>query len=129
MPRRPNGQRDRQARQEARAEALDKPLPYTRPGEPIKPLDGRSKGGRLQWLSKGKPPQCESSPGYPDGVELDGAAGLPGPACKWALPYPAPSIGVHVVGCVTCGKTVACTAAGRPDDPRTIRFACKRGLQ
>jgi hypothetical protein len=35
--------------------------------------------------------------------------------------------GVWVVACHTCGLRVGITAAGRPDDPRTVRLACNRG--
>jgi hypothetical protein len=41
------------------------------------------------------------------------------------LPYPAKRIGHYRIECELCGLRVACTTAGRPDDPRSIRIACK----
>lgn len=50
-------------------------------------------------------------------------------ACTAQLPYPADERLVWVVTCKVCGLTVGITAAGRPDDPRSIRMTCKEPLQ
>lgn len=74
------------------------------------------------------PPQCPPNPAYPDGVDVQDAA--PGvAACKVDLPYPAPERLVWSVRCKRCGYRVAVTAAGRPDDPRSVTVPCKAALQ
>lgn len=73
------------------------------------------------------PPQCPSDPTQPNGIDVQNAA--PGlPSCKADLPYPAPERLVWMVRCRRCGYRVAVTAAGRPDDPRSITMACKAAL-
>lgn len=79
------------------------------------------------WLDAGREPQDKPNPAYPHGVEIGRLA--PGPHCKCALPYPAPRCGSHLVTCTRCGVTVACTAAGRPDDPRSIMVPCKQVIR
>lgn len=79
---------------------------------------------RVVWLDAGREPQDKPNPAYPHGVEIGCLA--PGPHCRCMLPYPAPRCGSHIVTCNRCGVTVACTAAGRPDDPRSIMVPCKK---
>ena len=80
---------------------------------------------RIQFVKSGRgKAQCAPDPDYPEGVVVDGA--LPGAqACSVALPYPAPECGFHHVECLDCGRVVAVTAAGRPDDPRAVIIPCK----
>lgn len=67
--------------------------------------------------------QCPSDPRFPDGMNFD--ASTPGlPSCFVELPYPAPECGMHVIHCHLCEHNVGITAAGRPDDPRTVRLPC-----
>jgi hypothetical protein len=66
--------------------------------------------------------QCPPDPAYPDGMHLDMSMGKK--SCLVNLPYPAPECGCWTVHCGECGLTVAATAAGRPDDPRTLKVAC-----
>jgi hypothetical protein len=74
------------------------------------------------------PPKCAPDPAYPAGVGLQGAA--PGvPSCRADLPYPAPERLVWQVRCRRCGYAVAITAAGRPDDPRSVTVPCREKLQ
>ena len=74
------------------------------------------------------PPQQPSDPRYPDGVDVQSAA--PGlPSCKADLPYPAPERLVWSIRCKRCGYRAGVTAAGRPDDPRSVTLPCKRPLQ
>lgn len=72
--------------------------------------------------------RCPSNPAYPDGVALD-AAGLDAPAwCVVELPYPAAECGYWLITCRLCGLQVAATAAGRRDDPRSVRLPCSMAL-
>jgi len=67
--------------------------------------------------------QCPPDPAYPEGIEID----LAGHAAAWCwvhLPYPAPECGHFVVRCKLCRFSAAVTAAGRPDDPKTLRIPC-----
>jgi hypothetical protein len=72
--------------------------------------------------------QCAPDPEYPNGIELDlrGEAGLP--SCLVPLKYPAPECGVWMVDCSSCSILIAVTAAGRPDDPRSVQIPCKARL-
>jgi len=47
-------------------------------------------------------------------------------ACKTSLPYPAKRVGYYVVTCAKCHMKTIITTAGRPDDPKSVRLACKR---
>lgn len=78
----------------------------------------------IVWLDAKKEPSCAPNPAYPLGVELDVSAGV-SPTCTVPLPYPAKRIGSYLVRCKLCGIQVACTTAGRPDDPRSIKIPCK----
>ena len=74
------------------------------------------------------PPQCPPNPDYPNGVDVQEAA--PGvPSCRADLPYPAPERLVWQVRCRRCGFSLAITAAGRLDDPRSVTVPCKAALQ
>lgn len=79
---------------------------------------------KIQWKDAGREPQCAPNPAYPEGIDLDASSGA-AVACVAALPYPAKRIGAYTVKCKVCGVKVACTTAGRPDDPRSIKVACK----
>lgn len=74
------------------------------------------------------PPQCPSNPDYPEGIDVQSAA-LGVRSCKVDLPYPAPERLVWMVTCKRCGYRSAITAAGRPDDPRSVTLPCKETLQ
>ena len=82
---------------------------------------------KVQWLDRGREPQCAPDPNFPNGKDVDASEAAPGePTCKAELPYPAKRCGVYVIECETCGVRVGVTTAGRPDDPRSARFPCKR---
>lgn len=66
--------------------------------------------------------QCPPDPAFPDGIALDACGERPG--CHVDLPYPAPECGHFVITCVLCRMCVAVTAAGRPDDPVSVRIPC-----
>jgi hypothetical protein len=79
---------------------------------------------KIEWRDTGKEPKMPPNPKYPDGIDLDITAGQT-PACTVTLPYPAKRIGHYRVECKICGFSVACTTAGRPDDPRSIKMPCR----
>ena len=74
----------------------------------------------------GRKAQFPPDPAYPEGrhLNIDGAASA-GRTCLVDLPYPAEECGLFIVRCEACGFSAAITAAGRPDDPRTVRLPCK----
>lgn len=78
----------------------------------------------IEWRDAGSEPQCAPAPAFPSGIDLDFSDGAD-VACMVVLPYPAKRIGVYFVTCRRCGLRVACTTAGREDDPRSLRLACK----
>lgn len=78
----------------------------------------------IEWRDAGREPQCPSNPKYPKGIDLDCSEGAP-QNCVVQLPYPAKRCGAYVAQCRICGYRVAATTAGRADDPRTIKVACK----
>lgn len=78
----------------------------------------------VDWIDGGREPECPASPAYPNGIDLDLSAGA-ARVCQVELPYPAQRCGQFIVSCATCGLRVAVTTAGRADDPRSIKLACK----
>lgn len=66
--------------------------------------------------------QCDPDPNFPDGIDIE--VGNPLVSCKVDIPYPAPECGLWIVRCEVCGFSMALTAAGRPDDPRSVRLPC-----
>ena len=83
-------------------------------------------GLHVEWADSGREPQCAPNPDFPEGVDLD--LSIEGePACFVDLPYPAERCGFYRVICGGCGLEVIVTTAGRPDDPRSVRVACKAG--
>ena len=77
----------------------------------------------VEWIDHGRTAQCAPNPAFPHGKAVDIA--LPEAiACVVALPYPAPRCGIHVVVCPVCGARIGVTAAGRPDDPVSVRIPC-----
>jgi hypothetical protein len=79
---------------------------------------------KVAWIDGGREPTEPSDPRYPQGIDLDVAAGK-SPNCLVSLPYPARRCGMFFVDCRRCGMNALVTAAGRPDDPRSIKIPCK----
>jgi hypothetical protein len=77
----------------------------------------------VKWVDGGREPQCAPDPRFPSGVDVDMSEGRK--ACETALGWPARRCGVYVVTCDVCGLTTVVTTAGRPDDPRWVKVACK----
>jgi hypothetical protein len=82
-----------------------------------------SKHHSVRWFDARQEPRCAPNPAYPDGIDLDCSGGAE-VTCLVKLPYPAKRIGLYVVNCDVCNMNAACTTAGRPDDPRSIRLRC-----
>lgn len=81
----------------------------------------------IKFLSHGRKAECPPDPKYPNGMVVDVARGKK-QSCAVDLPYPAECIGAWIMKCKTCGRSVAITAAGRPDDPKAVVVDCnKRG--
>lgn len=78
----------------------------------------------VEWIDSGREPQCAADPDFPDGKNIDASMGA-GRSCSRDLPYPAKRCGYFIVRCTICGMSVAVTTAGRPDDPRSIKLACR----
>jgi hypothetical protein len=78
----------------------------------------------VKWHDHGLWPELEPDTRYPMGVDLDISRGAP-KTCSAELPYPAKRCGHYEITCPSCGLRVAATTAGRKDDPRSIRVACK----
>lgn len=79
---------------------------------------------KVTWLDGGREPRERPNPNFPKGIDLD--ISIPGrPWCYTDLPYPAPRCGAYVVRCERCGLKAGITTAGRPDDPRSVKLACK----
>lgn len=79
---------------------------------------------KTSWHDAGREPQETPDARYPLGIDLDVSAGA-AVTCTERLPYPARRCGLYLVSCETCGQTALITTAGRIDDPRSIKIACK----
>ena len=80
----------------------------------------------VQWIDRGREPKVAPNPAYHDGIDLDLTDGAE-EWCQTVLRYPAKRCGIYVIECAVCGLRVGVTTAGRPDDPRSVKLACKRG--
>ena len=78
----------------------------------------------VKWIDRGREPQCPTNPAYPQGVDLDATNGAT-TYCTVMLPYPAKRCGFYDIECNACGFITLVTTAGRPDDPRSVRLACR----
>lgn len=79
---------------------------------------------KVKFITDGSAPTCPPNPAFPNGQDVDVSGGAK-KFCQLALQYPAPSRGIHVVDCETCKLSFAVTAAGRPDDPRSVKVGCE----
>lgn len=78
----------------------------------------------VAWIDRGVEPQGPPDPTYPNGMGADFTGGA-GPGCSTLLPYPAKRCGYFLVSCRACKSNAILTTAGRADDPRWVRIACK----
>ena len=79
---------------------------------------------RVTWLDEGREAQYPANPVYPNGIDVDCSDGA-SITCTQPLPYPAERCGQYLLVCEACGRTIIVTAAGRADDPRSVKIACK----
>lgn len=79
---------------------------------------------QIDWIDGGRDPKSPPNPRYPDGIDIDCSDGAT-VTCASALKHPTPRCGVYRVHCRTCGQRAVVTTAGRPDDPRSLKMACK----
>jgi hypothetical protein len=79
------------------------------------------------FVSRHRQSKCAPDPAYPQGRDLDVSNGAEF-TCVKELPYPAPKCGYWAVRCNACSNIAVVTTAGRVDDPRSLRMAC-RGRQ
>jgi hypothetical protein len=81
----------------------------------------------VHWVDRGHDPTRPPNPKFPNGVDVDLTGGdRLVKSCKTDLPYPARRCGYYVVTCAKCHFKTIVTTAGRPDDPKSVRLACKR---
>lgn len=78
----------------------------------------------IEWVDFGRAPQSPPNPKYPDGIDIDCSDGA-AVTCSAQLVHPTLRCGAYKVRCRTCGQTAAVTTAGRPDDPRSLKMACR----
>jgi hypothetical protein len=78
----------------------------------------------VHWVDHEREPQCAPDPAFPLGRDLDVSLGQK-MVCRTSLPYPAKRCGHFLVSCLVCGQSIAITTAGRPDDPRSLKLACR----
>lgn len=79
---------------------------------------------KIDWIDRQQVAQALPSPDHPDGMDLDISKGASA-TCSTTLPYPAKRIGWFSVECQTCGIKALISTAGRADDPRSLKLACK----
>jgi hypothetical protein len=77
----------------------------------------------VTWIDLGREPRLTPDPAYPDGRDIDLSQGRK--SCTTALPYPARRCGYYLLTCASCGLRAVVTTAGRSDDPRHAKLACK----
>ncbi len=83
---------------------------------------------QIKWIDHHREPTEPPDPKFPIGVDLDVSEGATR-TCSAPLPWPARRCGIYVVTCTDCGLAVGCSTAGRVDDPRSIKFACRVARQ
>ena len=79
---------------------------------------------KITWVDHKREPVCPSNPSYPKGMDVDVSGGAR-KTCTTDVPYPAERCGLYILQCEACGLTTAITTAGRADDPRTVKVACR----
>ena len=78
----------------------------------------------VKFIDSGREPKAKPNPDYPAGIDIDLSDGSSW-CCNAALPYPAPRCGYLWVECDICKANALITTAGRVDDPRSVKLACK----
>jgi hypothetical protein len=82
---------------------------------------------KITWVDGKREPKHPPNPKYPTGIDLDLTHGHDAAdTCFSALPYPAARCGHYRIECRRCGQGTIVTTAGRIDDPRSLKLACKQ---
>jgi len=84
-----------------------------------------AKGLTAEWFDRGDFARNAPDPRYPYGIDVD-LSRQASASCRVELDYPAPRCGQWLLLCNVCGLSAVVTTAGRADDPRSVRVACKR---
>jgi hypothetical protein len=79
---------------------------------------------KVTWIDGHRLPRAPPDQQYPNGIDVDLSRGA-SVTCTRSLPYPAERCGMYAIVCERCGLRVAITTAGRIDDPRSAKLACK----
>jgi hypothetical protein len=77
----------------------------------------------VEFLSHHRKAKIAPNPRFPSGIDVDLTHGAR--HCNVKLPYPAECCGIWFVRCTDCRSNAAITAAGRTDDPRSVKLPCK----
>lgn len=80
---------------------------------------------KIVWVDSGRDPKCPPNPKFPFGMDVD-ISNKQEATCSTPLAYPTKRCGYYRIECLACGMSVVVTTAGRVDDPRSIKVACKR---
>lgn len=81
---------------------------------------------KIELINRQGPATEKANKRYPNGIEMDVTEGRKG--CVVTLPYPAEERGHWMVKCRSCGSQMLITAAGRRDDPRSLKIPCRNVL-
>lgn len=79
---------------------------------------------KAEFFTEGKKPTQPPDPAYPNGIDVDISKGK-SPWCWIRLPK-VETTGLMLVTCEECDLRIMITMAGRPDDARSYRMACRR---
>ena len=86
--------------------------------------DGRvAQRFQVTWNDAGRDAVLPADPAFPAGIEVDISESA-ARCCTARLDYPAPRCGAWLIECQICGATAAVTAAGRADDPVSVKLPC-----
>jgi hypothetical protein len=90
--------------------------------------DASAEGHVVTFLGENRQATVPSNPAFPNGRDVRAFKDLEGveKICTIPLQYPAPECGRHRVICRRCGLVGMVTAAGRPDDPRSLTIECRK---
>jgi hypothetical protein len=78
---------------------------------------------RKRWISRHRKPTQPSDSMYPDGIDVDASRGRA--FCSITLDHPTAECGLWIVTCDVCNQRILLTTAGRLDDPRSLKMACR----
>lgn len=85
----------------------------------------RPDGSQIEvtWRGYGRKATQPANPAFPQGIAVEAPRGAL-VTCLAKLRYPAPECGVWVLHCPVCDFRMIVTAAGRTDDPVSVKVPC-----